>query len=332
MSVNNNNALISSSYQKLKNNYLYYALSDQEGKIRGNIIGVCHWVDAKDKNLNQIVLNAIDRSAKVILEQPPGSGLLPNVSNSFDYVIDKAIKHLKITPIKEKLLSFPLGQQVQNRLNNFDDRIITSDEGFKKIADTLPNIENEFDQLKFLEEIEKNLFEFNQVSFELNINERILSKNQIWAPLEEIDLRNELNKAEQKIEIRLIQESSSSKIIEINGVHPNDEIEFDSQALKEQSYRAWVNGDVENLRIQTDKNFEINKEPPEIAEVHQFRDQKIAERIVELVTQDKNSEITFIVGCDHLVYTKRKNILAHLSESNDLKKWSIKQIKPNQFT
>lgn len=326
-----------------ENNYLHYVLEDSDKKVRGHLIGVQHWVEPKDKDLNPKILQAIDRSARTILEQPPGSGLIPGVPNSFnivigqviDKVIGKVIAHHKISPSANPP---PLENEIQDLLKNIKEK--TSDEGYKKIVNAVMSLPAK-DRLKFLQAIQNKMFEFNQVSFEVNLNKRLQKANKKWEPLEKIDLSKEIAKANEKIALRLQKEkeigkekdiSKDDEKVESNN-QADEEVVMYNQAHEEELYRAWVAGDAKKLTQLLDKDFELNKEEPEIDAVHATRDKEMAMRIIDVVIQSKkeDSEAAFVMGCAHLLYTKRQNIISYLRESKDLSGWSIRQIKMNDI-
>ncbi|MBA3721470.1 MAG: TraB/GumN family protein [Parachlamydiaceae bacterium] len=309
-----------------ENNYIYYVIEDSDKKIRGHLIGVQHWVEPKDKNLNSTILDAIDRSARTVLEMPPKSDLLPSEPDSFNYVINKVVTHLKLSP-KSTKSDISLEEEVQSQLKTIKER--TSEEGYGKVVTMLMSLPTKEEQLKFIEAIQKNLFEFNQVSLEENINKKVEALKKVWEPLEKINLKEEIVKAEQKIKARKEKEEYKGLEKEKDTSHIDKEAEVAKEAHEEALYKAWVTGDAQKLRELLDKGFELNEEPPEIDEVHASRDKEMAKRIIEVVNVAKkeDSEATIIMGCAHLLYTKRKNILAYLTESSDLSGWSIRQIK-----
>jgi len=297
---------------------------------------------------------------------PPKSGLLPPEPDSFNHVIDKVITHLnlKLSQSSDNSTTHSLEEEVQSKLKNIKKR--TSEEGYSKIVNTVMNLQPEENRLKFIEAIQRNLFEFNQVSLEENINKKVETGKKAWEPLENINLSDLLDKAKQEIKARLEKEQKLGLGKEKGSSQVNKETEVDKQAneeelaiglrsssfppevpdspeglslitptlddlkpISEELNRAWVNGDSQKLRELLDKDFELNEEPPEIDEVHRSRDKDMADKIVEVVRQAKeeDTEATIMMGCAHLLYTKRKNILTYLTESSDLSGWSIRQIK-----
>ncbi|MBA2368883.1 MAG: TraB/GumN family protein [Candidatus Protochlamydia sp.] len=307
-----------------ESNYLYFVIEDSDHKIRGNIIGAQHWVQEKDKDFNHPIREAIKRSARAILEMPPESQLLPSEPDNFNYVIDKVITHINVSMDDGISEIHPaLKEKISSCLKDIKEK--TSYEGYSKVAMMLEKIQSEENKLNFVQGILDNIFEFNLVSLEENLNNKLKAANKKIESLESINLREQINQAEQKIKLRL--ESEKIDVQKAENTQENKAKHEHEEAL----YKAWVDGDAIQLGKLLDKDFELNEEPPEIDEVHRPRDREMAKRIIEVVCQAKEegSEATIMMGCAHLLYTKRKNIIVYLEESfkKDLSGWTVRQIK-----
>jgi len=387
------------------NDYLYYVIEDNDHNVRGHVIGVQHWVEPKDQNLNPRILEAIDRSARVILEIPPDSKapLLPINSKNYKVFISEAMSEVKSMPKSEKSLeSNSLEVEIEKVLKEIEDKESKSrdtgqqdhleikNKGYEGIKKVLADLSPE-EKLFFLKMIQKSVFDFNLVSLERKINKKVIKAKKEIEPLEKEDLNIKLLDARINIGLRHIKEkmpeSDYKKIVEqlqnldarINiglryikekmpepdyqklveqlqnivrnwkleivqehknqlGIKNNPPISHEEeQALKEELYRAWVDGNVEKLKDLLKTVFEVFKEEPEMHEVHQPRDKQMAERIIKVVceTKKENSEAAFMMGCGHLLYTNlesnRTNIIDYLNDhfQSDLKGWSIRQITKN---
>lgn len=77
--------------------YVHFIIEDEKKIVRGHLIGVQHWVDPKDKLLNSQIRKAMKASSRILLEQPPGSDLLPKEADSYKFVSQKVISELKIS-------------------------------------------------------------------------------------------------------------------------------------------------------------------------------------------------------------------------------------------
>ncbi|MBA2728008.1 MAG: TraB/GumN family protein [Parachlamydiaceae bacterium] len=359
------------------NDYLYFVIEDDNNKVRGHVIGVQHWVEPKDKDFNPRILDAIERSARMILEIPPDSKepLLPSKVDSKKYknIISDTLENLKMVSKKEesqeidtsnieieKLLSEIEEECLKSAGKNQDNEQIKS-VGYEKVKDILPKISSIEEKLMFLKTIKDKIFDFNLVSIERNINKKV--EHKIIEHLEIEDLNKKIFSAKIKLNLRHIKENVSDKdyqniLEQLNQMELQQEkINFlmqqkeefkiankgspltyqEEQLLNESLYRAWVDGDVENLKTLINRSFEIFKEEPEFQEIHQPRDKQMAERIINVICTAKkeNTEAAFMMGCGHLLYTNhdtnRINIIDHLNEhfKTDLKGWSIRQITKN---
>jgi hypothetical protein len=351
------------------NNYLYYVIEDIEDnvkKVRGHVIGVQHWVEPKDQDLNPRILEAINHSAQVILEIPPNAPppLLPSEedSKSFKNIIYKAITDLKFSPNSETSADpISLETEIEQLLKEIESKGLKAGdknhEGYEEIKKVLIELPSSEEKLKFLKAIQKNIFDFNLISFERNINKRVVEAKKTIKPLEEGNLNEKLLEANLKVGLRKIKEKILSEaeyqevVKEVNKIESSEEkLEFvdkqksqlgikdidvpisdeEVQALKEALYRAWVDGDAEKLRELLEVCFKIFKEEPEVDQVHQSRDKQMADRIIKVVTKakEKDTEVTIMMGSAHLIYTKRTNIIDYLNQrfNSDLRGWSIRQI------
>lgn len=312
------------------NNYLYYEITDNEGQVRGNIIGAQHWIEEKDTKLNPLILEAINRSARFILEQPPGSELLPKESQYFNNNLDQIVEKLNlVTKPKSSLEDTPETEEIQNQLKNIKEQIVEIKGDYNKIVDITKGLQSQMDKLKFLNEVEKAIslswFDNKLVSFESIINGIIQKKeNKTIESLENFNLMEKIRNANQKIQQRLEKEATLERDVE-----PLKE-KIDVQAHKAEVYQAWVKGEENKLRDLADKIFKIYKEAPELDEVHRPRDKAMADKIVEVVKKD-NIEATIMMGTDHLVYTERINVIKHLRNTfetdRSLTGWSVEQVK-----
>lgn len=311
-------------------NYLYYVISDDKGKARGHIIGAQHWVEEKDQDLNPLILKAIDRSARIILEQPPGSELLPKepqyFHNSIDYIIEdlkiEDPKHVKESkPNSSKKLS-PETAEIQSRLKHIKEQVVEIKDGYKRVEDIIKSIQSEANKLKFLDEIEnlisESQFEIKLVSLEEHINSIIQAKgNKKIEPLENFNLMEKINEAKQKIQKKEAKLERHVKHLKVQRDHvkkgksgkvkkaslntqiriqekalqkQNGPSKMDEQAHKAKLHQAWVNGERKKLGKLVDKSFRIHKEPPEIDRVHRSRDKDMADKIIEVVHQAKEED------------------------------------------
>lgn len=295
--------------------YLYYVIRDNDQKVRGNIIGTQHSVKPKDKELNPQITEAIKRSSQAFLEMPPQSKLIPTDSKA-DWIIGKAITHIKASLAGTKKIIPILETQVNNELKNIQKK--TSPENFQKLLDSLKTIESSEEKLKFMKEIQKNLFDFNLVSLEENINKKI-DKNKV-KPLEDIDLAALLKNA-------------GEKTLEKDVPQFDEQASITQKAVEKGIYKAWANGDAETLTKLLNQDEWLNKEPPEYVKVQAPRNKNIANRITEVVqkAKDDNNEVVFVFGCAHLLYSKPndKNVLDYLNDrfKTDMKGWTITQVK-----
>jgi hypothetical protein len=167
------------------NNYLYYVISDDEGKVRGHIIGAQHWVEEKDKDLNPLIIQAIDRSARIILEQPPGSDLLPKEPQYFHDTINYIMEDLNLNSSESKSSEDYTSEttKIQSRLKHIQEQIVEIKGGYEKLEDIVHHLQSDKDKLKFLNEIEKMIsqskFDIKLVSLESNINRIIQEKENL---------------------------------------------------------------------------------------------------------------------------------------------------------
>lgn len=306
-----------------ENNYLYYVIEDDKHQVRGHVIGSQHWVEPKDKNLNPRILRAIKRSALAVLEQPPGSPLLPSEPDSFNHVIKNVVEKLNLSPgIGHPEVNPALEAEIEIRMADIKGK--TPEEGYRKVAEMVKKIKSSEDRLKFVREIQKNMFEFNLVSLEANINTRLKDANVPVESLEVIELREVLNAADERVKLRLAGEGEIKKV--------DEQLAIDNLAHEEELYRAWVKGDAPKITELLNKGARLNPEPPEIDEVHTPRAQQMAQRIIDVVSNAKpEEEVMIMMGCSHLLSTfspKRTNIIAYLNERfrTDLSGWSITQI------
>lgn len=305
------------------NNYIYFVIQDNEQKIRAHIIGTQHKVDYKDQNLNPAIINAITRSSRAVLEMPPGSTLLPSSQPQWipnpEWIIDQEIKQIKLNEKPDRDATIEL--KVTAVMKEIEEH--TPKENFQKVFKALETIPSSNDRLNFVEGILRNIAEFNEVTLEEHINRLVkANENCKIEPLEDIDLGAMINEALKKEEdAKLKNKDKTPPLI-------NENIERLRQKIKEVLYKAWAKGDIEYLSQLLDASFLLYPDPPELVKVQGSRDAKIANKIIEVVLRD-NKESTIVLGCAHLLYTKRKNVLEYLNESftSDLSGWSIKQIK-----
>jgi hypothetical protein len=344
------------------NNYLYYVIKDEEQKIRGHIIGVPHSVERKDADLNPEIINAIKRSSLAVLEIPPHSKLLPTESNS-DRIINREFKKIQLHPSEPEIDSSLEDGEIKDYLKSIFTEVVTSIdnvspsqkesdfssvngakldenlnpttinssplEDFKKVLKVVNNIQSSKDKLTFLKAIQRDIFEFKQVSAEEHINKIIEANNIPFFSLEDIDLAKLIKEADQQIDNRKLKSKNQEEI------QPIDEVaEMRKPMLLKEFYSAWVEGDTTKLEALVNESFELYKEPPEIAKVHDTRDVAIAKRIVNVVLEVKankthNQAASFVMGSGHLVQKVRKNVLKYLDDylKTALRGWSIVQVK-----
>jgi hypothetical protein len=287
---------------------------DDTQKIRANIIGTQHSVNPKDKNLNSKIVDAIKRSSKAILEIPPNSKLLPSISSS-EWVIRREVESLNKNKIKN--INQASLDEIEHVLGEIQRE--TEEQEYKKFLVALEEMPSHQDRLAFAQAIQQNVLEFNEVSLEENINKIILENGIETAPLEDIDLAGLLEQALKESVPKELPEADERK-------------ELRKQIVRNELYSAWVRGDALALRKLLDEcHEELYKEPPEIAKIHDPRDENMAKRIAEVVVKAKeeDKEDLIVLGCAHLLYSKRKNVIEFLNErfKTDLKGWSITQVK-----
>lgn len=301
-----------------ENNYLYYVIEDSDHKVRGHIIGTQHNVDKKDKDLNPVICDAIKRSSRAILEMPPNSKLLPSSDPHWmpspEWVIDREFKKITLHTSNPKVIDI-IEKKVDSLLEDIKKQ--TSPEDYKKVSIVIEKIQSSEDKLTFVQAILVNISEFNEVSLEENINKKIQSNEKCEIlPLENIDLGQLLEEARSKVPEEKVDEETKIR----------------RQALQERLYKAWVEGDAEELKKTLDECFLLYPEAPEFEMIHAPRDANIAQRIVDVIKKD-NKESLIVVGDAHLLYSKRKNVMEYLDDhfKSDLSGWSIRQIKKNDI-
>lgn len=342
-----------------ENNYLYFVVRDDNQKIRANIIGTQHTVDWRDKNLNSKIIDAIKRSSTAVLEIPPNSKLIPSVPSP-EWVIGREIGPLKQKK-SESIDSSAISSQIEFILKNIKEN--TDPEDYEKVLVALEEISSNQNKLIFVEAIQKNISEFNEVSLEENINKLVIENQIEVTPLEDIDLADLLAKANEKMEkaqqrteqhIKRLKEQRDhtkkgkagrvkrrtlnrqiqiheERLQKLRGEKQSRNNEIRLQSIQKELYSAWVKGDTLELSKLLDECHELYKESPEIAKIHAPRDKNMAKRIVDVVMQAKEDEkeALIVLGCAHLLYSKRKNVIEFLNEQfkTDLKGWSITQVK-----
>lgn len=305
-------------------NYLYYQVLDEKGKVRGNIIGTQHNVKREDRNLNPDIIAAINRSSRAILEMVPGSGLIPPLTSP-QFVISEAQRKIKEIKTDAPSNSESLKKQAEDLMKSVEEQI--AEEDYLEVEIAFKEIISFEEQLIFAQSVLDNIKEFDSVSLEENLNAIIQSNKKINIEnLEDIDLAKLIVEANERIQRSEPLTQTESLSLEEEQARAK---EFEETRTKE--YESWKNGDESALKVNLDKVFSLFNEHPEHDAIHRFRDEKIASRVVEMLkkTQEEDSETTFVMGCAHLLYSKRKNVLEHLREhfKTDLQGWSIKQFK-----
>ncbi|MCE2982467.1 MAG: TraB/GumN family protein [Parachlamydia sp.] len=300
--------------------------------------------DEKFKDLSaRGITAAINKSARIILESPYGSDLLPTELFFFDNLIMEALEMINdlISKIEDSQVEDSQVEdiliQIKNELNEDD---------FKKIEMALYKIILNQYKFIFLNKMQENISnfknEFGYVSYENSINS--LFKNKKIEALEKINLREEINKALQKIQEREQKEAveklqESEKKEEAKQVEKeSDENKINTSNHRAALYQAWKEGNEEELGKIIDNEFKkIFKEPEEMAAVHDPRDKQMAENIIQAIREEKNNKneaILVVMGMTHLVYSQRTNVISHLRENfhGDLSNWKIKQVKIKNST
>lgn len=299
---------------------------------------------ANSKNYKIIISETLSKvKSKSNLEGPLDTNFL-------EAEIEKILKDIEDKGLKAR----DKGQQGDEKIKN---------KGYEAIKIVLADLPSREEKLKFLKIIQGKIFDFNLVSLERKIHKKVMNPNKKIEPLEESNLNEKLLEAKIKISLRNIKEklpeTDYQKVVEqLNLIQDGEEkLEFlqqqknqlgiknkdspisyeEEQSLKEELYRAWVDGNVEKLRDLLKTAFEVFKEEPEMNAVHQPRVKQMAERIIKVVCEAKEEEAAFIMGCAHLIYsnleTNRTNIIDYLNDyfQRELKGWSIRQITKNDI-
>lgn len=280
-------------------NYLYYVIRDSEGKDRVHILGAQHWVEPKDKKLNPLIMDAVTRSSRAVLEMPPKSGWLPNESQP-DFIIKTEITHLKPQSIPDA------EAQVNTELESIKGK--TSNENYNKVLAAVGGLNSGEEKLAFVKAINNYIYEFNLVSLEESLNTVIEGNNKHMEilPLEDSNVPAMLKELQDK-EAQKIQKNDTPQINEDTKIN-----------LDKAIYEAWRNGDAEELSKVLKESFDLIKEPSDIAKFHASRGFNMAERIVSVVqnAQKEDKEATVVLGCGHLLYSnsERKNVMEYLND------------------
>jgi hypothetical protein len=385
------------------NNYLYYVIQDRSGKIRGNVLGAEHNIHCKDKDLSLPIREAIKRVSRAVLEQPPGSKLIPSSSPHYisppERVIKNAIEKIQLQPSSPRV-DDDMEKQTSSLLSEIEKQTVP--ENYEKVSAAIQQLQSSKDKVVVLQAILANIDEFNKTNCEENINRMVQANEQCTIePLEDIDLKALLLEAsktilENKIGLlseikkqtvpehydRIIDEiqqyqsdedklifaqvileilrnrestsgplkdtevtallSETSKRIEaakkdVPSTESVPQVDTKTaerrQTIQKEIYQAWVTGNADKLAPLLDECHSLYTEPEEIDKIQASRDENIAKRIVDVILHPKQDgeESLFVMGDSHLLYSKRKNVIAHLQEHFDsdprLSGWSIKQVK-----
>lgn len=298
----------------MEHDYLQFIIKDETGKVRGQIIGSLHDLEPQDAALNSSIQKTVETAHTIWMELPPGHPLL--APQPAERTIENSVKHISAHRPSMKELANPalVDSVIQTALTRIQKE--TNEDNFFKVQQALDHIKSPASKLAFCRKIREDMASLNQLNLETVLAE-IPGAKEKMRPLEEINLKQVLNEADDKITV--IEKAR------------HDNVDPAKQKwVKEQEYNAWRDGDAENLKRMMGQNKFCYLMPKSHKDLNEERDINIAARIADVVKTSPAEDAVFVVGAGHLVDPRENNVLNNLRNKHftgDMSGWTIEQVK-----